>query len=50
MLAQNTQKNADVKATQTQEKSDFSSLLAQEFKSKTEQSKTAVQNSVKTLA
>ncbi|HGP1636858.1 TPA: type VI secretion system contractile sheath large subunit, partial [Salmonella enterica] len=50
MLAQNTQKNAGAKATQTQETSDFSSLLAQEFKSKTEQSKTAVQNAVKTLA
>lgn len=50
MLAQNTQKNAGAKTAQVQENSDFSSLLAQEFKSKTEQSKTAVQNAVKTLA
>nr|WP_314267953.1 type VI secretion system contractile sheath large subunit [uncultured Moellerella sp.] len=51
MLTQsnNNQKN---KVTRTADAApnDFNALLAQEFKSKTDQSKTAVQNAVKTLA
>ena len=43
-------KSASQATTQTFEESDFTSLLQQEFKPKTDQSKQAIQNAVRTLA
>ena len=43
-------KSAPQGATQTLEQSDFTSLLQQEFKPKTDQSKQAIQSAVRTLA